>query len=57
VIWGFYVNYNCVMSQQVVLKALPPGFLVGMSPLLVLLADRHSETGKRVAANVVELDH
>jgi hypothetical protein len=28
---GIYVNYNCVMSQQVVLKALPPGFLVGMS--------------------------
>jgi hypothetical protein len=24
---GFYVNYNCVMSHQVVLKALPPGFL------------------------------
>jgi hypothetical protein len=40
-----YINYNCVMSQQVVLKALPPGFLVGMSPLLVLLADRHSERG------------
>jgi hypothetical protein len=53
---AIYVNYNCVMSQQVVLKALPPGFLVGMSPLLVLLADRH-ETGKRVAANVVELDY
>jgi hypothetical protein len=45
------------MSQQVVLKALPPGFLVGMSPLLVLLDDRLSETGKRVAANVVELDY
>jgi hypothetical protein len=41
----------------VVLKALAPGFLVGMSPLLVLLADRHSEPGKRVAANIVELDY
>ncbi len=25
--WGYCVNYNCAMSQQVVLKALPPAFL------------------------------
>jgi hypothetical protein len=24
---GTYVNYNCAISQKVILKALPPGFL------------------------------
>jgi hypothetical protein len=34
------------------------GLRLGMSPLLaVLVADRHGEAGKRVAANVVELDY
>lgn len=34
------------------------GLRFGMSPLLlVLVADRHGEAGKHVAANVVELDY
>jgi hypothetical protein len=34
------------------------GLRFGMSPLLcVLLADRHGEAGKHIAANIMELDY